>query len=59
MTCRISNEVEQVQVRKACEIEANALKDALIEGEKSGETTPFDGEAFLSRMHKKDGCDAT
>lgn len=30
-----------------------ALRDALIAGEVSGEPTPFDGEGFLQRMHTR------
>ncbi len=35
------------------EAKVKALQDALIAGEQSGEPRPFDGEAFLSRMHAK------
>ena len=37
------------------EARLKALQDALIAGEQSGETRPFDGPAFLSRMHAKHG----
>jgi antitoxin ParD1/3/4 len=30
-----------------------ALRAALIEGEESGLSTPFDFEAFIARMHKE------
>ena len=32
------------------------LQEALIAGEQSGEPQPFDGEAFLKRMHDKYGA---
>lgn len=35
------------------EIKVRALQDALIAGEQSGEPRPFDGDAFLTRMHAK------
>ncbi|WP_170499169.1 type II toxin-antitoxin system ParD family antitoxin [Ruegeria atlantica] len=35
------------------EAKVQALKDALIAGENSGEPRPFDREAFQARMHKK------
>ena len=35
------------------ETKVRALQDALIAGERSGTPRPFDGEAFLSRMHAK------
>lgn len=34
------------------ETRAAAFEAALIAGEASGEARPFDGEAFLQRMHK-------
>jgi antitoxin ParD1/3/4 len=37
------------------ETRIKALQDALIAGEQSGEPTPFDGEAFLSKMRTKHG----
>jgi len=33
------------------EIKVQALRDALIAGEKPGEPHPFDNAAFLKRMH--------
>ncbi|MFT0545302.1 type II toxin-antitoxin system ParD family antitoxin [Allopusillimonas ginsengisoli] len=35
------------------EAKVNALQNALIAGEESGEPQPFDSEAFLARMHVK------
>lgn len=35
------------------EAKVKALEAALIEGEESGEPQPFDSEAFLERMHRK------
>ena len=35
------------------ETKVRALQDALIAGEQSGTSRPFDSEAFLSRMHTK------
>ena len=35
------------------EIRLQALRDALIAGEESGPPKPFDGEAFLKRLHDK------
>ncbi|HBU99074.1 MULTISPECIES: type II toxin-antitoxin system ParD family antitoxin [Thalassospira] len=37
------------------EVKVRALQDALIEGEKSGVATSFDGEAFLARMNARHG----
>jgi len=37
------------------EIKIQALRDALIAGEKSGEPRPFDSAAFLKRMHDTHG----
>ncbi|MGB1216000.1 MAG: type II toxin-antitoxin system ParD family antitoxin [Pikeienuella sp.] len=36
------------------EAKVQALKDALIAGEHSGEPRPFDREAFQERMRQKD-----
>jgi antitoxin ParD1/3/4 len=33
------------------EVKLKALRDALIEGEQSGEAQPFDSKAFLADMH--------
>jgi len=33
----------------------SALRQALIDGENSGEPVPFDGASFLTQMHKKYG----
>ncbi|KPM18443.1 type II toxin-antitoxin system ParD family antitoxin [Citromicrobium sp. WPS32] len=33
------------------EAKVHALRQALIEGERSGPTRPFDGDAFLERMN--------
>ena len=55
MTRRISNEAAEFPAREASEIRANALQEALIAGEQSGEATSFDGEAFLARMNAKHG----
>jgi len=38
------------------EAQVARLQEALIAGEKSGEPQPFDGEAFLRRMHEKYGA---
>ncbi len=38
------------------EAKVKALHDALRAGEESGPATPFDGEEFLHRMHKKYGA---
>lgn len=35
------------------EAKVEALRRALIEGEESGPSAPFDSEAFLKRMHEK------
>ena len=35
------------------ETKVQALQNALIAGEQSGEPQPFDREAFLARMHDK------
>lgn len=35
------------------ETRVKALQEALIAGEQSGEPRPFDGSAFLDRMHKQ------
>ncbi|MEW9307732.1 type II toxin-antitoxin system ParD family antitoxin [Labrys neptuniae] len=35
------------------EVRFQALRDALIAGEESGSPKPFDGEAFLKRLHDK------
>lgn len=35
------------------EAKARALQEALIAGERSGEAKPFDGEAFLEKLHSK------
>lgn len=35
------------------EIRLKALRDALIEGEESGEPEPFDSKAFLADMHRR------
>ena len=35
------------------EAKVKTLQAALIKGEESGEPQPFDGEAFLARMHAK------
>ena len=35
------------------EAKVKALQDALIEGEESGPSTPFDRDAFLEEMHHK------
>lgn len=37
------------------ETTVKALQDALNDGLQSGETRPFDSDAFLSRMHTKHG----
>lgn len=37
------------------EIKIQALRDALIAGEESGEPRPFDNAAFLKRMHDTHG----
>ncbi|RVU35995.1 type II toxin-antitoxin system ParD family antitoxin [Hwanghaeella grinnelliae] len=37
------------------EAKVRALQEALIVGERSGEANPFDGEAFLEKMHGKHG----
>jgi len=37
------------------EARVKALQNALIEGEKSGEPRPFDGEAYLKKLHTKHG----
>lgn len=37
------------------EARVKALQNALIEGEQSGEPRPFDGEAFLKKLHAKHG----
>lgn len=34
------------------EVRVSALREALIAGEESGPARPFDGEAFLARMHE-------
>jgi antitoxin ParD1/3/4 len=44
-----------LQLLEEHEAKVKALQDALIEGEESGEPQPFDGEAFLKRMHEKYG----
>ena len=38
------------------EANVKALEEALIEGEKSGEPQPFDGDAFIGRMKQKYGA---
>jgi antitoxin ParD1/3/4 len=35
------------------EAKVKALQDALREGEESGPSEPFDGEAFLAELHRK------
>jgi antitoxin ParD1/3/4 len=35
------------------EVKVKALRDALIAGEQSGESKPFDNAAFLKRMREK------
>ncbi len=35
------------------EVKVQALRDALIAGENSGEPRPFDRDAFQARMHQK------
>ncbi|MFT4132768.1 type II toxin-antitoxin system ParD family antitoxin [Labrys sp. (in: a-proteobacteria)] len=35
------------------EVRFQALRDALIAGEESGPPKPFDGQAFLKRLHDK------
>ena len=37
------------------EVKLKALQNALVAGEESGEPTPFDSEAFLTRMRAKHG----
>ena len=37
------------------EAKVRALQDALVEGEQSGPTKPFDGDAFLARMKAEHG----
>ena len=37
------------------EAKVKALQDALLAGEESGPPTPFDGDAFLKRMHEQYG----
>lgn len=44
-----------LQLLEEHEAKVKALQDALIAGEQSGEPQPFDGEAFLKRMHEKHG----
>ena len=44
-----------LQLLEEHETKVKALQDALIAGEQSGEPQPFDGEAFLKRMHEKHG----
>ena len=48
-----SRDVVQVALRLLEERDAQLgqLRDALIEGEKSGSARPFDNQAFLARMH--------
>jgi len=36
------------------EAKVKAMQDTLIAGEESGAPEPFDGAAFLKRMHAKD-----
>lgn len=35
------------------EVRLRALRDALIEGEESGDAQPFDSKAFLADMHER------
>ncbi len=37
------------------EARVTSLQNALIEGEQSGESKPFDSEAFLKKLHAKHG----
>ena len=37
------------------EMKVQALHDALVAGEQSGEPLPFDGGDFLARMHARHG----
>jgi antitoxin ParD1/3/4 len=52
-----ANEVVRAGLRLLEEREAKveALRDALIEGERSGASTAFDLEAFISRKRDKSG----
>jgi len=45
-----------LQLLQEHEAKVKALEDALTAGEQSGEPRPFDGEAFLKRMHEKYGA---
>jgi antitoxin ParD1/3/4 len=42
-----------LQLLEEHEAKVKALQDALIEGEESGPSSPFDPDAFLGEMHRK------
>ena len=44
---------ENLRLLEEQEVRFQALRDALIAGEESGSPKPFDGEAFLKRLHDK------
>ena len=45
----------QVKLQKKDGAKFEALRQALIEGEQSGEPTPFDFDEFIKQMHEKHG----
>jgi len=51
-----SDEVKaRLRLLEEHETKVKALQDALDAGLQSGEPRPFDNEAFLRRMHARDG----
>jgi len=50
---RSNDKERQADLRKKYEAKLKALREALIEGEQSGDPTPFDFDAFIKEMHEK------